>query len=166
MYKPLKTAYQEEGLSIFTLTQDPTGTPDSDTQQIHVKLTKKIPQEMIRQLQQKEYKGIIKKVEKHKEKLSHLYLINKEGILKRVMRVNNLKLEVIVVPRDFTKILLFEVHEALAHPGQLKMYMFIRRCYFWKNLRTDVNAFVRNCSACNRACLKEPKYVDFINVIP
>ena len=51
MYKPLKTAYQDEGLSIFTLTQDPTGTPDSDTQQIHVKLKKKIPHEMIRQLQ-------------------------------------------------------------------------------------------------------------------
>ena len=125
MYKPLKTAYQDEGLSIFTLTQDPTGTPDSDTQQIHVKLKKKIPQERIRQLQQKEFKGILKKVEKHKEKLSHLYLIDKEGILKRVMRVNNLKLEVIVVPRDLTKILLFEVHEALAHPGQLKMHMFI-----------------------------------------
>ena len=30
----------------------------------------------------------------------------------------------------------------------------------------DVNAFVRNCSACNRACLKEPKYMDFTNVIP
>ena len=26
MYRPLKTAYQDEGLSIFTLTQDPTGT--------------------------------------------------------------------------------------------------------------------------------------------
>ena len=166
MYKPLKTAYQDEGLSIFTLTQDPTGTPDSDAQQIHMKLKKKIPQEMIRQLQQKEFKGILKKVEKHKEKLSHLYLIDKEGILKRVVRENNLKLEVIVVPRDLTKILLFEVHEALAHPGQLKMYMFIRRCYFWKNLRMDVNAFVRNCSACNRACLKEPKYIDFTNVIP
>ena len=125
MYKPLKMAYQDEGLSIFILTQDPTGTPDSDAQQIHVKLKKKIPQEMIKQLQQKEFEGIIKKVKKHKEKLSHLYLIDKEGILKRVVRENNMKLEVVVVPRDLTKILLFEVHEALAHPGQLKMYMFI-----------------------------------------
>ena len=82
------------------------------------------------------------------------------------MRENNVKLEVIVVPRDLTKILLFEVHKASVHPGQLKMYMFIRRCYFWKNLRTDMNTYVQNCSACNRACLKEPKYVDFMNVIP
>ena len=42
MYKPLKTAYQDEGLSIFILMQDLTGTPDSDAQQIHVKLKKKI----------------------------------------------------------------------------------------------------------------------------
>ena len=166
MYKPLKTAYQDEGLSIFTLTQDPTGDLDSDAQQTHVKLEKRISEETIKQLQQTEFKEILGKIEKHKEKLSHLYLTDKEGILRRVVRENNLKLEVIVVPRELTKILLFEVHEALAHPGQLKMYMFLRRCYFWKNMRMDVNAFVRNCSACNKACLKEPKYVDFTNVIP
>ena len=83
MYKPLKTAYQDEGLSIFILTQDPTGTPDSDAQQIHVKLKKKISRQSIIQLQQKEFVGIIKKVEKHKEKLSHLYIIDQEGILKK-----------------------------------------------------------------------------------
>ena len=44
--------------------------------------------------------------------------------------------------------------------------MFIRRCYFWKNLRTDVNKYVKNCPSCNKACLKEPKYVDFTNAIP
>ena len=75
-------------------------------------------------------------------------------------------MEVIVVPKELTRVLLFEVHEVLAHPGQLKMFLFIRRAYFWKNLQTDVNAFVRNCSACNKACLKEPKYIDFTNVIP
>ena len=72
----------------------------------------------------------------------------------------------VIVPRELKQILLFEVHEALARPGQLKMYMFIRRCYFWKNLRADVNKYVRTYSACNKACLKEPKYVDFTNVIP
>ena len=53
MYKPLKTAYQDEGLSIFTLTQDPTGNPDSDVQETHVKLKKRISEETIKKLQQK-----------------------------------------------------------------------------------------------------------------
>ena len=166
MCKPLKTAYQNEGLSIFTLMQDPTGNLDSDVQETHVKLKKKMSEETIRKLQQNKFKGILAKVEKHKEKLSHLYLIDKKGILRRIVRENNLKLGVIVVPRELTKILLFEVHEALAHPGKLKMYVFLRRCYFWKNMRTDVNVFVKNCSACNKVCLKEPKYMDFTNVIP
>ena len=87
-YKPLKTAYQDE-LSIFFLTQDPVGTPDTNAHEIHVK-------------------G------------------DDEGVLKRIVRDNNMKIEVIVVPRDLTRTLLFEVHEALAHPGQLKMYMFLR----------------------------------------
>ena len=164
-YKPLKMAYQDE-LSIFFLTQDPVSTPDTDAHEIHVKLKKKIPKQSIICLQRKEFAGIIKKVEKNKEKLSHLYIIDDEGVLKRIVRDNNMKIEVIVVLRDLTRTLLFEVHEALAHPGQLKMYMFLRRCYFWKSLRTDVNTFVQNCTACNKACLKEPRYVDFSNVIP
>ena len=140
-YKPLKTAYQDE-LSIFFLTQDPVGTPDTNAHKIHVKLKKKIPKQAIICLQRKEFAGIIKKVEKNKEKLSHLYILDDEGVLKRIGRDNNMKIEVIVVPRDLTRTLLFEVHEALAHPGQLKMYMFLRRCYFWKSLRTDVNTFI------------------------
>ena len=71
-----------------------------------------------------------------------------------------------MVPRDLTKLILFEVHEILVHQGQLKMYMFLRRCYFGKNLRTDVNKYVKNCHSCNKACLKELKYVDFTNTIP
>ena len=158
-------AYQDKS-SIFFLTQDPIGTPDTDAHEIHVKLKKKIPKQSIIHLQRKEFAGIIKKVEKNKEKLSHLYILDDEGVLKRIVRDNNMKIEVIVVPRDLTRTLLFEVHEALAHPGQLKMYMFLRRCYFWKSLRTDVNTFVQNCAACNKVCLKEPRNVDFSNVIP
>ena len=166
LYKPLKSTYQDEGLNIFVLTLDPSGTPDKDAQQIHVKLTKKVPLQSIINLQQKEFASIIKNVRKHGEKLSHLYIIDENGILRRIIQDNNTKMEVIVVPKELTRVLLFEVHEALAHPGQLKMFLFIRRAYFWKNLWTDVNAFIWNCSACNKACLNEPKYVDFTNVIP
>ena len=165
MYKPVETAYQDE-LSVFILSQDPDGNVDSDVQETHVTLQKKIPREQIIKLQQEEFAGIIKNVRKHQEKLSHLYIIDKDGILKQIIRENGRKIEVVVVPRELKQILLFEVHEALAHPGQLKMYMFIRRCYFWKNLQADVNKYVRSCSPCNTACLKEPKYVDFTNVIP
>ena len=166
LYKPLKSTYQDEGLNVFVLTLDPVGTPDKDAQQIHVKLTKKVPLQSIINLQQKEFASIIKNVKKHGEKLSHLYIIDGDGVLRRIIRDNNTKMEVIVVPKELTRVLLFEVHETLAHPGQLKMFLFIRRAYFWKNLRTDVNAFVRNCSACNKVCLKEPNYMDFTNVIP
>ena len=30
-----------------------------------------------------------------------------------------------MVPKELTKMILFEAHEVLTHPGQLKMYMFI-----------------------------------------
>ena len=118
-------AYQDE-VSIFFLTQDPVSTQDTEAHEIHVKLKKKIPKQSIIRLQRKEFAGIIKKVEKNKEKLSHLYILDDEGVLKRIVRDNNMKIEVIVVPRDLTRTLLFEVHEALAHLGQLKVYMFLR----------------------------------------
>ena len=165
LYKPVQTAYQDE-LSVFVLCQDLDGDVDTDVQEVHTTLQNKIKSEHLIQLQQKEFTGILKNVQKHKEKLSHLYIIDTKGVLKRIIRENDQKIEVVMVPRDLTKLIMFEVHEILAHPGQLKMYMFIRRCYFWKNLRTDVNKYVRNCPSCNKACLKEPKYVDFTTAIP
>ena len=55
---------------------------DSDVQETHVTLENKIPREQIIKLQQEEFAGIIKNVRKHQEKLSHLYIIDKDGILK------------------------------------------------------------------------------------
>ena len=165
LYKPVKMAYHDE-LSVFILSQDPNGDTDSEVLEVHTRLQKKIPNEQIVKLQQEEFGGIIKKVKKHKEKLSHLYTLDEHGILKRIIRENDQKREVTVVPRELTRILLFEVHEILAHPGQLKMYLFLRRCYFWKNLRADVSTYVKKCPACNKVCLKEPKYVDFTTAIP
>ena len=81
MYKPVETAYQDE-LSVFILSQDPDGNVDSEVQETHVTLQKKIPREQIIKLQQEEFAGIIKNVRKHQEKLSHLYIIDKDGILK------------------------------------------------------------------------------------
>ena len=153
-------------LSLFILSQDPNGDIDSEVLEVHTRLQKKIPNEQIVKLQQEEFGEIIKKVKKHKEKLSHLYTLDEHGILKWIIRENNQKREVTVVPRELTRILLFEVHKILAHPGQLKMYLFLRRCYFWKNLRADVNTYVKKCPACNKVCLKEPKYVDFMTAIP
>ena len=80
-YKPVKTAYQYE-LSVFILSQDPAGNTDSEVREIHVTLQKKIPNEQIIRLQQEEFVGIIKNVLKHKDKLSHLYIIDKDGVLK------------------------------------------------------------------------------------
>ena len=125
MYKPVETAYHDE-LSVFILSQDPDGDTDAEILEVHTKLEKKVPNEQIVKLQQKEFGGIIKKIMKHKEKLSHLYILDEHGILKRIVRENDQKREVTAVPRELTKILLFEVHETLAHPGQLKMYMFMR----------------------------------------
>ena len=81
MYKPIQTAYQDE-LGVFILSQDPGGNVDADMKDIHVALQKKIPKEQIIKLQQEEFAGVIKNVKKHQEKLSHLYIIDKEGILK------------------------------------------------------------------------------------
>ena len=85
LYKLLKSTYQDKGLNVFVLTLDPNGTPDKDAQQIHVKLTKKVPLQSIINLQQKEFVSIIKNVRKYGEKLSHLYIIDGNGILRRII---------------------------------------------------------------------------------
>ena len=145
---------------------DPQAPVTEEISNLQGRLRAKLPIEKLQEAQGTEYANIFKAVRKHKDRLAHLYVQNRDGLLYRIIRDNNVKHEALMVPKEMTKIILFEAHEILTHSGQLKMYMFIRRRYFWKNLRRDVNQYVKNCDACNKANCREPKYANFTMSIP
>ena len=42
-----------------------------------------------------------------------------------------------MVPEKMTKYILHEAHERLGHPGAVKLYLFIRKMYYWAILKRD-----------------------------
>ena len=72
----------------------------------------------------------------------HPYYMEEE-LLMRYVEDNKQKFEVIVIPRDLSKVVLKLAHDDLGHNGSARTYMIIRRNYYWKGLRPDVVHYVK-----------------------
>ena len=67
----------------------------------------------------------------------HPYYMEEE-LLMRYVEDNKQRFEVIVIPRDLSKVMLKLAHDYLGHNGSARTYMIVRRNYYWKGLRPDV----------------------------
>ena len=54
--------------------------------------------------------------------------------------------KVVLIPQSLRKVILNESHNLLGHPGAVKLYMFLRKRYYWKNLKAQCTADVHNAS--------------------
>ena len=81
---------------------------------------------------------ICKMIEKHPNKLGMLYKVREDDVLVKIVRTNNQKSEAVMVPEKMMKYILHEAHERLGHPGAVKLYLFLRKIYYWPNLKRDL----------------------------
>ena len=87
----------------------------------------------------------------------HPYYMEEE-LLMRYVEDNKQRFEVIVIPRDLSKVVLKLVHDDLGHNGSARTYMIVRRNYYWKGLRPDVVHYVKRCTVCRKYNSASPKY--------
>ena len=87
----------------------------------------------------------------------HPYYMEEE-LLMRYVEDNKQRFEVIVIPRDLSKIVLKLAHDDLGHNGSARTYMIVRRNYYWKGLRPDVVHYVKRCTVCRKHNSASPKY--------
>ena len=118
------------------------------------------------QNEQQQYTHIRKMIEKNPKKLTMLYKVRPDHVLVKIVRSDNHKFEAIMVPDKITKYILHEAHERLDHPGSVKLYLFLRKMYYWPQLKRDCTRHVQTCVECQQNNLKEPHYVDFPNTVP
>ena len=71
---------------------------------------------------------------------------------------NKQRFEVIIIPRDLSKVVLKLAHDDLGHNGAARTYMIIRRNYCCKGLRPDVVHYVKRCTVCRKYNSASPKY--------
>ena len=81
-----------------------------------------------------------------------------EDLLMHYVEDNKQRFEVMVIPRDLSKVVLKLAHNDLGHNGSARTYMIIRRNYYWKGLRPDVVHYVKRCTVCRKYNSASPKY--------
>ena len=116
------------------------------------------PEEIIqRQIADKFCQNIRNTILKEGSKAVYPYYMEGE-LLMHYIEDNKQKFEVIVVPRDLSKVVLKLAHDDLGHNGSARTYMIVRRNYYWKGLRPDVVHYVKRCTVCRKYNSASPKY--------
>ena len=127
--------------------------PDKDT--LHWGIS---PEEIIqRQKADKFCQNIRNRIVKAGSSVVHPYYMEEE-LLMHYVEDNKQRFEVIVIPRDLSKVVLKLAHDDLGHNGSARTYMIVRRNYYWKGLRPDVVHYVKRCTVCRKYNSASPKY--------
>ena len=126
--------------------------PDKDILQWGISLEEIVQ----RQKADKFCQNIRNRILKAESHVIHPYYMEEE-LLMRYVEDNKQKFEVIVIPRDLSKVVLKLAHDDLGHNGSARTYMIVRRNYYWKGLRPDVH-YVKTCTVCRKYNSASAKY--------
>ena len=117
------------------------------------------PEEIIqRQKEDKFCQNIRDRLTKAGSRVVHPYYLEEE-LLMRYVEDNKQRLEVVVIPRDLSKVVLKLAHADLGHNGSARTYMVVRRNYYWKGLRPDVVHYAKRCTICRKYNSASPKLI-------
>ena len=81
-----------------------------------------------------------------------------ERLLKKYIYDNKQRFEVTVVPPNCAAMLLNLAHDQMGHNGSARTYMLLKRLYYWKGMKTDINVYVKQCKLCQKQNIVPVKY--------
>ena len=114
---------------------------------LHVPLPDKLVSQL--QLQDVLCSHIITQIKKGNIKDGQIYKLH-DNILKRNITDNGKMYETIVLPRTLTAQVLKMAHDDLGHNGTHRMYMLLKRLYYWKGLKPSVVRHIQRCYHCQK----------------
>ena len=79
-------------------------------------------------------------------------------LLKKYIYDNKQRFEVTVVPPNCAAMLLNLAHDQMGHNGSARTYMLLKKLYYWKGMKTDINIYVKQCKLCQRQNIVPVKY--------
>ena len=102
-------------------------------------------------------KNLVNRIVSGKEPSEKPYYL--EGrLLKKYIYDNKQRFEVTVVPPNCAAMLLNLAHDQMGHNGSARTYMLLKRLYYWKGMKTDINIYVKQCKLCQRQNIVPVKY--------
>ena len=79
----------------------------------------------------------------------HRYKMDNK-LLKRFVVDGNDTYETTVIPRYLVPQVLHMAHDELGHNGTHRMYVLLKRLYYWKGLKPSVEKHIKQCYQCQR----------------
>ena len=118
-----------------------------------------ISNDTLSELQQKDMfcNNILNQIEKGNIIEGQLY-VAKDKLLKRYVIDGDNTYETTVIPRAITAQILQMAHDNLGHNGTHRMYILLKRLYYWKGLKPSVEKHIKMCYQCQRRNIQVVKY--------
>ena len=88
-----------------------------------------------------------------------LYIV-RDNILKRYLTEGNTIYETTVIPRALIGQILKLAHEDLRHNSTHRMYIMLKRLYYWKGLKPSVEKHIKMCYQCQRRNKQVVRYAN------
>ena len=110
-----------------------------------------ISDDILQKLQEEDAfcKNILNQIKKGNISDGQLYLV-KYKILKRYVLEGDNTYETTVVPRALTAQILKMAHDELGHKSTHRTYTILKRLYFWKGLKPNIEKYIKMCYQCQR----------------
>ena len=118
-----------------------------------------IQEEQLQEYQQQDQwtKQLYDKIKKD-PKLSTSHYVIENGVLKRKIVDYKQNYQVWVLPKPLRPIVLKMAHDDLGHNGSTRTYTAIKRLYYWKGMKQDINRYVKQCRVCQQRNKQIMKY--------
>ena len=109
------------------------------------------------QMKDKFIKNLVNRIVSGKQPSGKPYYLE-DRLLKKYIYDNKQRFEVIVVPPNCAAMLLNLAHDQMGHNGSARTYMLLKRLYYWKGMKTDINVYVKQCKLCQKQNIVPVKY--------
>ena len=80
------------------------------------------------------------------------------GLLYKHIMDSGQKFLALVIPKSWKYTVLVEAHNKLGHQGNTQTYCLIKRQYYWKGMKKDIQKYIANCTFCHRGKAKIQNY--------
>ena len=100
---------------------------------------------------------LLSEIQNRKRKSRDCYFMSR-GLLHKYVTDYKQRFEALVVPITLSKLILKLAHDELGHNGTARTYAMVKRMFYWKGLKKDVERYIKSCPTCQEYTVNAVRY--------
>ena len=110
-------------------------------------------------------KRLLSERQNGKRKSRDCYFMSR-GLLHKYVTDYKQRFEALVVPVKLSQLILKLAHDELGHNGTARTYALVKRMFYWKGLKKDVEIYIKKCMTCQEYTINAVRYTPGTFEIP